>query len=240
MLHATSALYTHVVTPEDKAEYETGWFRWRNPALQMYGVNYRSSDIVLEERNTMFQDKEEALAHAYSGYKRLAVLQAGDRAPEAPGLISNHGQLKTSLFEQYKLTAHTVLVFTTEGQEGLVMEVITSVKSYPEDAVKTVVISSEESRDFTGANVLIDAAGHARRAYFVQKDTVNVVVVRPDGHIGGIVMDAAGVHRYFAKIFDRRVNRVAEAWVLDTKVKATTAMRKEWMVEANMAWLDAQ
>jgi len=202
MLQATSVLYTHIVTPEEKAENETGWFRWRNLALLMYGINYRYSDIILEERDTIPQDKEEALAHAYSGYEGLGVLRAGDRAPEAPGLIHTQHRLKTSLFEQYKLVLHTVLVFTAEGKEQFVTDVIALVKGYPKDAVQIIVISSEQSGDFTGTNVLIDGDGHAHNAYLAQNDTVNIVVVRPDGFIGAIVMDAVGVQRYFSKIFD--------------------------------------
>jgi len=202
MLQTTTALYSGIVTEEDKADNETGWFRWRNQALLLYGVNYRYSDIVLEERDTMSQNKEEALAHAYSGYDAQAVLQAGDRAPEAPGLISMQRRLKTSLFEQYKPTVHTVLIFTSQGEEQLVTEVVASLKKYPEDAVQTVVISSEESSGFMGTNVLIDGDGYARSAYLVQRYSVNVVVVRPDGFIGATVVDAAGVQRYFSKIFD--------------------------------------
>ena len=108
MLQATTALYTHIIIQEkppaapqtNENENETGWFRWRNSAVLMYGINYRYSDIVLEERDTTPQDKEEALAHAYSGYKEPRVLRAGDRAPEAPGLISNQSRLETSLFGQ--------------------------------------------------------------------------------------------------------------------------------------------
>jgi len=148
----------------------------------------------------MPQDKEDALAHAYSGYEGLGVLQAGDRAPEAPGLISNQGRPKTSLFELYKPFLHTVLVFAAEGREQLVTEVIAAMESYPKDTVQTVVVCSEEFMDFTGTTMLVDGDGHARSAHLVSKDTVKVVV-RPDTFIGAIVMDAVGVQRYFSKIF---------------------------------------
>ncbi|KAK0196703.1 FAD-binding monooxygenase [Armillaria mellea] len=64
MLHATIQLYTHTVAKEkptkDTKEDEkaSGWFRWRNTALEMYGINYRYSSIVLEERDTEPQDAE--------------------------------------------------------------------------------------------------------------------------------------------------------------------------------------
>jgi hypothetical protein len=208
MLQATTALYTHIIIQEKPGaapqtnENETGWFRWRNSALLMYGINYRYSDIVLEERDRALQDKEEALAHAYSGYKEPRVLRAGDRAPEAPGLIRNQSGLQTSLFAQFRVAVHTVLVFTADGQEELVKDVTALVKSYPKDIVQTAVISSKVPGDFAGADILIDADGHAHRVYMAMTDAVNVVVVRPDGFIGAIVMDAAGVQRYFSKIFD--------------------------------------
>jgi hypothetical protein len=90
MLHATTQLYTHTVKKEkpiDKpAEAEdekaSGWFRWRNSALELYGVNYRFSTIVVEERDTQALDPEDVIARAYSGYEGLGSLRAGDRAPE--------------------------------------------------------------------------------------------------------------------------------------------------------------
>jgi len=208
MLQVATSLYPHMVTNERPAapsgrevEDQTGWFRWRNQALMNYGVNYRYSDIILEERDTTPQDEDEARSRAYFGYNDSGVLRAGDRAPEAPELISSQNQQKTSLFEHYKMTVHTILVFAAEGQEQLVTEIIASAKAYPTDAVQTVVIGNKESGGFPGTNVLIDADWHAHSSYLVQKDTVNVVLVRPDGFIGAIVMDAAGVQRYFSKIF---------------------------------------
>lgn len=128
MLQATSALYTYTVAKEkstlkeeakDDAEGEkkSGWFRWRNSALEIYGINYRYSDIVLEERDITPQDPEDTLAHAYQGYEGFGILRAGDRAPEAPGLV--HEGYTTSLFSLLNPSTHTVLVFpaSVEGAE---------------------------------------------------------------------------------------------------------------------------
>lgn len=213
MLHATTALYTHTVIKEkpvdastkEKSEDEkaSGWYRWRNMALEMYNINYRYSDIVLEERDTNPQDWEQAIAHAYLGYEGLGVLRAGDRAPEAPGLIGADGQ-GTSLFALFKPTIHTMLVFTIEGQEQLTADITASVARYPKEAVQTLLILGEgsESGAFPSQTELVDQDGHAHNAYFVEKGKVNIVVVRPDGFIGAIVMDASGVQRYFMNIFD--------------------------------------
>ncbi|KAJ7905507.1 hypothetical protein B0H14DRAFT_3420674 [Mycena olivaceomarginata] len=45
----------------------SGWLRWRNNALRLYGVNYRSSEIAVEERDTQPLDPEDVIARAYSG-----------------------------------------------------------------------------------------------------------------------------------------------------------------------------
>lgn len=211
MLHATTDLYTHAVIKEkpidvpekEKTEEKaSGWWRWRSTALEMYGINYRYSDIVLEERDNKSQDKDQAIAHAFSGYEGLGVLRAGDRAPEAPGLVSSSGGQEISLLDLFKSTAHTILVFTIEGNEQLTAEVISSTTKYPKDAVYTFLISAKEPGTLTGLTELVDRDGYAHSAYLVEKGKANIVVVRPDGFIGAIVMDAAGMQRYFANIFD--------------------------------------
>ncbi|PBK78586.1 hypothetical protein ARMSODRAFT_1011146 [Armillaria solidipes] len=131
MLHATTQLYTHTVAkekPVDAPEKDTkedekasGWFRWRNTALEMYGINYRYSQIILEERDTKPQDPEDILAHAYSGYEGRGSLRAGDRAPEAPGLVGKEGE--TTLLKLFKPSVHTVLVFASE-RDVLVEEAV--------------------------------------------------------------------------------------------------------------------
>jgi hypothetical protein len=64
------------------------------------------------------------------------------------------------------------------------------------------LITAKESGTFTGLTELVDRDGYAHSAYLVEKDKANIVVVRPDGFIGAIVMDAAGMQRYFTNIFD--------------------------------------
>ncbi|KAF8714255.1 hypothetical protein AX14_012859 [Amanita brunnescens Koide BX004] len=52
-----------------------------------------------------------------------------------------------------------------------------------------------------GADVVIDAAGHAYRAYLTEKGEKKAVVVRPDGVAGAIVRGTEGVKAYLGKIF---------------------------------------
>jgi len=204
MLHATTALYTHTVAKEKAAdvteqktedENASGWYRWRNNALEMYGVNYRHSDIVLEERDTTPQDAEDLLAHVYSGYEGLGTLHAGDRAPEAPGLIPYGTDRETSLLTLFKPSLHSVLVFLAEDDnvDGLASR-------YPKDAVQTFIISRKDLGPVEGGIGLVDREGHAYNAYLVEEGVTTIVVVRPDTFIGAIVKDTAGVDRYFSKI----------------------------------------
>ncbi|KAJ6482979.1 FAD binding domain-containing protein [Mycena vitilis] len=203
MLHATSALYTHVVREvkddaSDKKEDEnaSGWFRWRNTALEMYGVNYRYSPIVLEERDTGTRDREDMMARAYQGYEGMGSLCAGDRAPEAPGLVQDGNE--TSLFALFQPSKHTVLVFAPNTDASL-DNIFATTKAFSKGLVQTFVINKalDSVQEPTG---LVDRDGHAFSTYLVG-ETTTVVVVRPDGFIGAIVADDEGLNRYFSKIF---------------------------------------
>lgn len=194
MLHATTQLYTHTVAKEKLATKDTkedekasGWFRWRNTALEMYGINYRYSSIVLEERDTELQDAEDVLAHAYSGYEGRGSLRAGDRAPDTP-------LGETPLFSLFKSTVHTVLVFSKWSAD-----LEASLKTLPSAAVQRFVIT-DANKPLEDVSLLVDSEGHARKAYMVEEGSPAIVFVRPDSFIGAIVTDAEGVQGYFSKI----------------------------------------
>ena len=79
----------------------------RGQKLNMLGVNYRWSSIVIDEVTK---------AEPVSAYRILdeSTLVAGDRAPDAPGLsVVKAGAQVTEprLFDLFKATYHTVLVF---------------------------------------------------------------------------------------------------------------------------------
>lgn len=214
MLHATTALYTHTVKepakeqvdtsepPAKENEKETGWFRWRNSALQMYGINYRWSDIVLEERDKSHFDAEDAKAYAFQGYEGLGSLRAGDRAPEAPGLTLASGLgTTTSLYSLFSPYLHTILIFAPPDAFDDVEAAVDAVSVYPSAAVQSFVITHEAApRALPKTTVLVDREDRAARAYMIGKQNVTFVVVRPDTFIGAIVTDKSGVDRYFSKI----------------------------------------
>ncbi|KAK0228928.1 FAD binding domain-containing protein [Armillaria fumosa] len=168
-------------------EKASGWFRWRNTALEMYGINYRYSSIVLEERDTELQDAEDVLAHAYSGYEGRGSLRAGDRAPDAP--LGG-----TTLFSSFKSTVHTVLIFSKWSAD-----LEAELKTLPSAAVRTFVITGA-NEPLEGVSILVDSEGHTRKAYMVEEGSPAIVVVRPDSFIDAIVTDVEDVKRYFSKI----------------------------------------
>ncbi|KAJ7209278.1 FAD binding domain-containing protein [Mycena pura] len=204
MLHATSALYTHVVrevkdeaTNKKEDENASGWFRWRNTALEMYGVNYRFSPIVVEERDTTAQDQENMMARAYQGYEGTGTLRAGDRAPEAPGLV--HAGTETSLFSLFQPSMHTVLIFPPTDHASL-DDIFATTSAYPKSTIQTFAVY-KASASVQGTADLVDRQGDAYSSYLVANGKTTIVVVRPDGFIGAIVHDDRGLTRYFNHVF---------------------------------------
>lgn len=211
MLAATNQLYTHMVSrlkpkdlssqtgqTSDTEDDKSGWFKWRNDALEQYGVNYRYSSIVLEERHKVPWDKDDALAHAFAGYEGQKTLCAGDRAPDAPGLCLNGKE--TSVHALLSPSKHTLLVFLSASQELRALRLSQEFGKYSGDVVQTFVVAGKGTIKLSGEQVLVDEQGHAHHSYLVPEWTSSVIVIRPDGFIGAIVEGAEGVDRYFANV----------------------------------------
>ncbi|KAF8981104.1 FAD binding domain-containing protein [Cyathus striatus] len=171
MLHATTQLYTHTVAKEKPADAPE-----RNNALEMYGVNYRFSSIVLEKRDSQSLDLEDAVARAYAGYEGLGTLRAGDRAPEAPGLVESGSENSKSLFQLLKSNVHTVLTFHG-GSTSEAVQFFDIFKKPPQNPTKNGLIDSH-----------------------IGDGELTIVVVRPDGFIGAIVSSVDDVKSYFSKV----------------------------------------
>ncbi|PCH35543.1 hypothetical protein WOLCODRAFT_80676 [Wolfiporia cocos MD-104 SS10] len=106
-------------------------------------------------------------------------VRAGDRAPDALGLMS--AAESTSLFSIFGSAYHTILVF-----------------SHGSALAEVVLVSGADA-------VLQDHNGHAYTAYGASKETSTVVIVRPDAMIGGIVFGGDGVKKYFGNVFSAAV-----------------------------------
>ena len=173
----------------------------RGEKLTMLGINYRWSSIVIDEVTK---------AIPVSAYRVLdeSTLVAGDRAPDAPGLrvVKAGAQIaETRFFDLFKATYHTVLVLCPDV--GAAEDIIAALSSYSRDIIRIVAVlhqdavATESSTATLRADVVVDLAGYAYRAYLTEKGDKRVVVVRPDGVAGAIVRGAEGVKAYFEKIF---------------------------------------
>ncbi|KAI5117287.1 hypothetical protein M0805_009183 [Coniferiporia weirii] len=175
-------------------------------------LNYRWSSIVLDERFGEGVSESEKNAYGTVG----STVRAGDRAPDAPGLIvlSNNAALEkvgkvegkqgesVRFFDIFDPSTHTILVFSTDTI--LFSEIGRVLKRLPTGLVQTLLIVTDAGSLPSGENskadlVLEDKEGHAYRGYGVD-DIAKIVVVRPDGMIGAFVKGSEGVESYFTKV----------------------------------------
>ncbi|KZT25236.1 hypothetical protein NEOLEDRAFT_1178648 [Neolentinus lepideus HHB14362 ss-1] len=205
MLH----LSTHLLnkTTGNNADLSAGLKR--GGKLLQLGVNYQWSSIIVDERYSTNSELTAGaqVQNAYGAEEAgEEILRAGDRAPDAPGLVSRSpDSFVTSLFQVFKPTFHTVLVFTCNPDEAAV--IAQSLQALPAGSVFTVAIAPGTRGYgphvvFEGVDIaFIDVDGFAYKHYGVAEDKVTVVVVRPDSFVGAIIVSGVdGLKRYFGKI----------------------------------------
>lgn len=199
MLSKTTKIYRSVAQ-------SSGAQRWtRGKEIKQLGINYRWSSIVFDER-----DPEGALKEPEDVYGIEAgdSVRGGDRAPDAPGLVpveSNESSAgPTSLFRIFSPTYHTVLIFSTSSE--LIASVQDLLKGYPSDLIRTVLIYPQGHGDTAASHgkgvdiMVVDRDGHAYGGYRVMEEGIKIVVVRPDGVIGGMVFGSDGLKKYFERV----------------------------------------
>ncbi|KAH7920685.1 hypothetical protein BV22DRAFT_1039541 [Leucogyrophana mollusca] len=186
MLELTTSILNQTLVAASEEEA----IQQRGQRLLMLGINYRSSSIVRDEFVT------EARPVAAYGLLDEGRLEAGDRAPDAPGLRAQDGTT-TKLFDIYRPWYHTVLVFGPDAAQSL--------GKYDPSLVRLVVVlpaSGAGTHSGYGADmVLVDEERYAHSAYLVKEGDAKVVVIRPDGVVGAIVHNLEGVNKYFGGIF---------------------------------------
>ncbi|KDQ57091.1 hypothetical protein JAAARDRAFT_35693 [Jaapia argillacea MUCL 33604] len=180
----------------------------RTRALELFQltVNYRWSSIVLDEGTDPVPD--DGILPGPGGDR----IRAGDRAPEAAGLVTISGDLPstsptTSLFRLFKPTCHTLLIFTPKPSDC--EAIFATLTRYSRIPICTAVIlpssafslESPISATHTTDHVLKDCDGRAYQGYSVHLGSLKLVVVRPDGVVGAVVNDAEGLERYLSRVF---------------------------------------
>lgn len=199
MLDRTTALLDITVNPNRKATDSRPW--QRSTSLNQLGVHYRWSSFVRDELNVEEQApaQENSSTYVVGEGERL---HAGDRAHDASELVSLETGKHKRLFDIYGADHHTTVIFTDQSQDAV--SAVKALARYPKDAVRSVVVYPQSSLqsavhgiDFT----LIDKRGHAYSAYPAAPGETIIVIVRPDGVVGGIVRGVDGLEKYFSKIF---------------------------------------
>lgn len=176
---------------------------WRRPAaLRQLGVSYRWSSIVRDELREGEQSEMASTVvepEDVYGQNPQNRLHAGDRAPDAPELVSVKTGESTELFKLFKPTRHTVLVLDA----AVVKDVVARASTYPEGSVRVVVVlpRGQDTREADpNLDFYADTQGHAHRTYGAAAGA-EIAIVRPDGVVGGLLKGVDGVEKYFAKIF---------------------------------------
>ncbi|KAI6033336.1 FAD binding domain-containing protein [Pisolithus marmoratus] len=208
-----------------KSNLERGMRRGKN--MFMLGVNYRTSPIIIDDSGVP------AVQLAYEEIQE-GILRAGDRAPDAPGLVSYyilHGSQSavslpsertgsTRMFDIFASTHHIVIIFTPAFVDPFVQSALATLQQVvPKELVRGVVVLPGSSSETDGnaasqtsskenqafnVEVLVDQAGHAYRGYIVEGQETKVVVVRPDGVVGAVVRGVTGLVQYFEGIFGKK------------------------------------
>ena len=100
-------------------------------------------------------------------------IRAGDRAPDAPGLLTYSGE-QLRLFDLFRGTHFTLLIFGE--QPALQLPAISR------DVLRIYSITHSGDEITPANDGLIDSGGHAFHAYGVSNQAL--ILVRPDGYIG--------------------------------------------------------
>ncbi|CCM01286.1 uncharacterized protein FIBRA_03335 [Fibroporia radiculosa] len=204
MLGETTKLYhsTMAATREGKGA-EVAWSR--GPQFKQLGINYRWSSIVVDERNPHKTGEDCEPLDAY-GVDGSTGLRAGDRAPDAPGLVPVNAGADaklTSLFRTFGSTYHTVLFFTPDPSN--VTLALESLKAYPAELILSAIVYPKGTSNTLvighADKCFVDGQAHASAAYGISALETMIVIVRPDGIVGGIVRGAGGLKQYFRGIF---------------------------------------
>ncbi|KAI0784349.1 FAD binding domain-containing protein [Abortiporus biennis] len=151
--------------------------KWERPkSLNQLRVNCRWSGILVDEQaNAITRD-------AY-GSEIDDKIRAGDRAPDAPGLVNVRTSEMTSLFSIIKPTYHTALLFNPPASN--LPAILEAFDAWPSATVKVVLVVARSGRfaKHLPGNVVVlkDRSGHAYQSY---KQIVDggfpVIIVRPD------------------------------------------------------------
>ncbi|KAF9525486.1 FAD binding domain-containing protein [Crepidotus variabilis] len=172
----------------------------RGGKLNQLGVNYRPSTIVIDDGESVEP------VSSYGGPDGGPV-RAGDRAPDASGLVRVGTDEAARLFEIFDSRLHTVVIFANRLTEELTATSILFAK-YSAEVVHFVVVGRFPSNiqptlDFP---VYEDRDGYADKAYQTIDESGKIFIVRPDGFVGARLQNIEAVQKYFDEILCLRLS----------------------------------
>jgi hypothetical protein len=203
---------TATVTLQAQTESNMQRAVYRGRKLFQLDVNYRWSDVVFDERFAKADGEVVKNAYGVEGQD----VRAGDRAPDAPGLVclgSRTGKTPGRLFDIYSPCKHTVLVFANGAPDKAKKPIVDSVILLPSALVQKVIVLPSDADEVSTPQVLDttiydyvvkDVDGHGYQGFGVGAGGFTVVVVRPDGMVGGVAVSEAGLKKYVCAVFSQQ------------------------------------
>lgn len=155
-------------------------------AMSEVSIHYRGSPIVADERPAGLRAK-------LAPWLAEAAPRAGDRAPDAAGLLSADGR-QLRLFDLLSGTRHVLLMFPAGTEESEIQsaeqQLATVCERFAEliDCHTVLPPTDAESPGALVGNRLRDSAGELGKALGVTADAL--VLIRPDGYLGYRAMPA--------------------------------------------------
>lgn len=217
MLQITTDLYKRtfygeetkngIIHKQDVDLRDTPYFRAKK--LFQLHINYRWSSFVCDERDHQGSGRI-TRTNAYGSEGQQ--LRAGDRAPDAPGLVQLEPKTVNNspsrLFDIFKPTLHTVIVYATKKSLLKASLILEPLRCIQDNLLQTLIVIPEETNDLDpticpAEVVLTDTGGHAYRGYGIERGSENpvVVIVRPDGMVGAFATSSAGIMKYSTRVF---------------------------------------
>ena len=196
-----AGVFNVLTSDEAKAQGSDDAAFRRDSKLHQLDVNYRWSSIVYDERIDRKEGEVKKTAYGVAGQ----VVQAGDRAPDAPSLVAHytHPSLPavTRLFDIFKPDIHVALVFASTSSVDHVKDMLVALDGIP-SCRKVIISPPGQQLNLASpgiADYLVeDKDGLAFSTYGVKvsSDGLRVVIVRPDAMVGAFAHSLDGVGSY--------------------------------------------
>jgi hypothetical protein len=171
--------------------------------LNQLGIHYAWSSIIVDDLGKVTGD--ETNSGEVDAYTAGAELHAGDRAPNATGLVSVVKNEETSVFDLVSVSSHLGIVFILkEANVQEIASMLDAINSIGGYLARSILVYAEKPGTVSpeASQAFVDRDGHAFAAYKAQRyGSVSAAIIRPDGVVGAMISDPKSVKVYFSKIY---------------------------------------